>query len=172
MTDQHVYEILSAQAKAAKSYFCIGVQEGGCLKHVLQANPSIEKIALCDTWGPYHGGSNRGSHDHIVVMLRQLEWEGEVVWLDGPSGELIPTLLGVHEFDLSYVDGAHDEASAYADLVNTWPLTRNALVLHDTNMPPVEAALQRFLLEMRDSRFTPSSHVRSLFGTGTVVLIR
>lgn len=136
------YEILTALAPMCKSYLCVGVQEGICLSHVLRANPDINRLMLCDTWGPHHGGTNRGSHEHIQSLLDGLGFAGIVEFLDGSSQELLP---GVSRcFDLTYVDGDHSEEAAYADLVNVWRLTTRAMVVHDTQMPEVAAALERF----------------------------
>ena len=158
------YEILSHHARDAKSYLCVGVQEGECLMHVLRANPGIERIALCDTWGPHHGGTNRGNHDHIAAKLGQIGYSGVITWLDGPSQSLIPTVS--ERFDLTYVDGDHAEEPALADMMNVWPLTTKTMVVHDTLFPSVRSALLRF------SRVYPVSADLFMGGTGTAVVKR
>ena len=139
------YQILEALAKTAESYLCVGVQEGECLMHVLKGNPDIKRIALCDTWGPHHGGTNRGNHEHIAQKLKNTRTNAKITWLDGPSQDLIPTLK--ETFDLTYVDGDHAEEPAYTDLKNVWPLTVKAMVVHDTFFPTVTKALARFVQE-------------------------
>lgn len=172
MNDQnhpdHVYQLLTNLARDAKSYFCIGVQEGNCLLNVIRANPDLEQLALCDTWGPHHGGTGRGTHDHIARLLASEKFVAPVEWLDGSSRDLVPRLVARGaQFDLTFVDGDHSFEGASIDLQNTWPLTRRVLVLHDTEMPPVQQALDAFLLGrdgIRTQRFT--------YGTGTTILYR
>lgn len=137
------YDVLAALAPAASSYLGIGVQEGVCVEHVVRTQPTVN-LTLCDTWGLTHGGTGRGSHAHIDRKLIALGHLGSVVYLDGASAELIPTLRG-RSFDLAYVDGDHSEAAAMTDLLNTWPLVTGAMVVHDIRMATVWAALTRFL---------------------------
>lgn len=161
-----VYDVLATLARGASSYLCIGVQEGRCLERVVESNPRLERLVLCDTWGPHHGGTNRGSHDHIERMLDELKFSGAVEYLDGPSGELIP---GVSvPCDLSFVDGAHDEASAFTDLCNVWPLTAKTMVVHDVFMPSVQSAFERFLATLAELP-TVTTFMQ---GTGTAVVQR
>ena len=157
------YEILAALAPGARSYLCVGVQEGECLGHVLRSNPKIERLALCDTWGPHHGGTNRGSHAHVEERLSRAGFGGSVIWLDGPSQSLVPTLDDT--YDLSYVDGSHGEDDAFADFCNVWPRTSWAMVCHDIKMSPVSQALDRFL-----ERFPSVSLHRALGGHGTAIV--
>lgn len=162
------YDVLAAEALRARTYLCVGVQEGNCLEHVLNANGSIKRLALCDTWGPHDGGTNRGSHDHIQALLERLGWSGEVVWLDGDSTKMIPTLPNSRDWDLSYVDGGHSEECAYADMVNVWPRTRLAMVVHDFRFPSVGEAVWRFLdwtSGIKNVQIAPK-------GTGTLVVYR
>jgi hypothetical protein len=164
----HVYQLLSVLAKDARSYFCIGVQEGNCLLHVIRANPDLEYLALCDTWGPHHGGTGRGNHNHIARMLDAEKFVAPVEWLDGSSSDLVPRLVARGaQFDLTFVDGDHSFEGASIDLQNTWPLTRKVLVLHDTEMPPVRQALDAFLA---DHHGVPHSIFH--YGTGTTVIYK
>lgn len=137
------YEVLAALAPRARSYLCVGVQEGECLGHVISANPAIRRLALCDTWGSHFGGTGRGSHDHIAARLAKAGWAGTVNYLDGDSRRLIPLLN--ETFDLSYVDGDHTEEAALEDMLNVWPRTLLAMVVHDIRTVPVWSALIRFL---------------------------
>lgn len=163
----HVYDALAVLAPHAKWYLGVGVQEGGCVRAVVSANPHI-LLTLCDTWGLHHGGTGRGNHDHIDAMLKELGClRGNVYYLDGPSQELIPTLT--KQYDLSYVDGDHSEQAAFEDLINVWARTAGIMVVHDIYMPPVRAAMQRFL----DTLDSPPSHISTLSeSTGTAVLYR
>lgn len=159
------YEILAAHAPLASSYLCVGVQEGECLQHVIDANPALERLALCDTWGREHGGTGRGNHDHIAARLAKAKFRGTVRYLDGPSADLIPSLD--ESFDLSYVDGSHAEADAYQDLLNVWPRTAWAMVVHDIRMSSVWAALTRFLDTIDAARMACA-----MGGHGTAVIYR
>ena len=163
ISHMHVYDILRTLAVEADSYLGIGVQEGKCVENIVMANPKI-RLALCDTWGPHHGGTNRGSHGHIDEMLRNRRFEGTCLFLDGKSQELIPQLNDT--FDLIFVDGDHLEQPAYEDLVNCWPICMEYMVVHDTHMPPVMAALKRFMSEY-DAKYSESQD-----GTGTWVIER
>lgn len=161
----HVYEILRMLAPVATSYLGVGVQEGECVRNVVQANPDIKSLTLCDTWGPHHGGSNRGNGNHVVEMLEREGYKGRVLMLDGPSQELIPGMT--YNVDLSYVDGDHSEECAYQDLVNAWSHTRFAMVVHDVSMPAVRAALGKFAVMYQGARA-----VIDITGTGTAVVYR
>lgn len=159
------YEILTALAPDARSYLCVGVQEGECLEHVVRANPAIERLALCDTWGPEHGGTGRGTHDHIAARLARLGYCGSVAYLDGRSEDLVPTLT--ESFDLSYVDGDHSEEAAFVDLGNVWPRTSRAMVVHDIRMASVWSAFTRFCDSIKGA-----SLACAMGGFGTAVAYR
>lgn len=165
-TAQFVYDILRDLAKEADSYACVGVQEGNCLRHVLLGNPCLKRLALCDTWGPEHGGTNRGGHAHIEKMLRDLGYNGEVLFLDGDSITRLPELS--QNYDLTFVDGGHDEQTAFSDLMSMWPRTSKFMVVHDVHMDSVQAALARFLSVMGDWNAVQYSSN----GTGTNVVSR
>lgn len=162
------YGVLAALAPAAHSYLCVGVSEGECLRHVVQANPAIERLTLCDTWGPHHGGTGRGSHAHIETMLGRLGYGGAVRYLDGPSQQLVPALPADDGYDLTYVDGSHMEEDAYHDLRNVWRLTRWALVAHDARQPQVFSAITRWLDKALDA--DAASYCNQ--GHGTLVVWR
>lgn len=140
------WEILNELAPRAKTYLGIGVNEGGCVRTVVAANPEID-LTLCDTWGTIHGGLGRGSHRHIVELLEKAGHRGKVRFLDGPSQSLIPAETA--PVDLSYVDGHHGYDEALVDLRNAWRLTKYALVCHDmmTSFDKVTLAMLTFLSE-------------------------
>jgi predicted O-methyltransferase YrrM len=105
------------------SYLEIGVSDGASLSIVLGSAP-IERIVLCDTWGNEHGGSARGSNDHIVKLLYDSGYVGKARILDGSSHDLIKTLPHDVTFDLINVDGDHSPGGAAQDLCDVWPLLR------------------------------------------------
>jgi len=162
------YAILAALAPLAQTYLGVGVQEGGCVEQVVQAHPTIN-LTLCDTWGPHHGGTNRGSHAHIDALLQRVGHRGSVTYLDGLSQDLIPA-LPLTRFDLTYVDGGHDTPTALSDLTHVWPRTGVVLVVHDVYFPGVWMALTCWLglipaRELALLQIVPA-------GTGTGILWR
>lgn len=171
MTDLGVnldsYAVLATLAPQATSYLCVGVAEGECLRHVVEANPQLERLCLCDTWGYEHGGTGRGSHSHIAKMLATHGFAGTVKFLDGKSQTMIPELPADDTYALSLVDGSHAEKDEYTDLVNVWQRTTWALVVHDARMPPVWNAITRWL-DQADARSASYSNA----GHGTLAVFR
>jgi hypothetical protein len=148
-----------------QTYLGIGVQEGECVKSVVLAG-QVKKLLLCDTWGPHHGGTNRGSHAHISEMLLRIGYNGNVQYFDMPSNQLVTAL---NEWvDLSYVDGDHSENTAFRDMTLAWIWSCHAMVVHDIYMPSVDAAMKRFLLTTNDV----DQVVKFTNGTGTAVIYR
>jgi predicted O-methyltransferase YrrM len=119
------------------SYLEIGVQDGHSLSVVVSTAKTIQTITLIDTWGGEYGGTARGNHDHIAVMLYDLGYTGKVRYLDGSSHEVLPRLAG-EVFDLILVDGDHSEQGAAQDLKESWGLlaTRGILAFDDITCPP------------------------------------
>ncbi len=164
-----VYQILAELAREASTYLGIGVQEGECVRHVVQANPKID-LTLCDPWGSTHGGTGRGSPEHIHVLLTEEQHRGGVKILTGLSQELVPRLDFNVSFDLIYIDGDHSELAALDDLRNCWWRCRWAMVVHDVHMPPVWSALTKFLAEGINA--SEAQVVYCNGGTGTAVVYR
>ena len=162
------YAVLEALAPRAKSYLCVGVADGECLRHVIETNPLIERLTLCDTWGWEHGGTGRGSHDFVAAMLARHRFAGSVQFLDGRSQRLIPELPDDATFALSLVDGSHAENDEYTDLVNVWKRTSWALVVHDARMPQVWNAITRWLDHAPGARTADYCNA----GHGTLVVYR
>lgn len=133
-----------------KSYLEIGCREGDSLRLVVAANPTLERLVVCDTWGGIYGGTGRGSHRHIEELLSSLGYAGEVRFLDGDSRELIPTLR--ETFDLILVDGDHSDEGAAADLANVRPLLAagGRILFHDICHPAhlgLRGVLDRFVAD-------------------------
>jgi hypothetical protein len=153
----------------ARSYLEIGVQEGNSLASVVQANlQGLRRIALCDTWGLHHGGTGRNGHEHIDTMLKEMGYDGDVLYLDGPSAEQIPLLHG-QRFDLVHVDGDHTFGGALTDMLNAGPLANRRMVVHDIFFPAVADACRLYLERERTAWRTAEV---SAHGTGTLVLTR
>src|SRR2546427_4022959 len=124
-----LYEVLREVCSNLRpvSYLEIGVKEGDSLLTVLEASEgSVRKLTLCDIWKG-EGGYGHLSHEHIELLLRELNFSGDVEFLDGDSRDTIPTLSG--PYDLILIDGDHSMSGAQVDLKNTWPLLRVGGVL-------------------------------------------
>ena len=137
-----------ATTSGVRSYLEIGCREGDSLRLVVAANPTLERLVICDTWGGIYGGTGRGSHRHIEELLASLGYAGVVRFLDGDSLELIPTLR--ETFDLILVDGDHSEDGAAADLSNVRPLAApgGRILFHDICHPAhpgLRGVLDRFV---------------------------
>ncbi len=139
--------VLSADV-GPQSVLEVGVRDGDSLCAILTGSGVVHRLALCDTWGATHGGTDRRSHAHIEQMLAARGYGGEVQWLDGPSGELLPTILPPW-FDLVHIDGDHSTEGALRDLRLAWPLCAKVLVVHDIFMGQVWTAVSTFLSEQR-----------------------
>jgi hypothetical protein len=105
-------------------------------------------------------------------MLASLKHRGPVTFYDEISETAWPTLHARgHTYDLVYIDGGHDAATARLDLEQAWPLTTGALVVHDVRMPGVFDAFTRWLDGVQE---TPAVHAVSWCNatTGTAVVWR
>jgi hypothetical protein len=128
---------LVCQTFVPVSYLEIGVQEGKSVQLVVKSAPSLCFMTLIDTWGTEHGGTGRGGHNHISLMLEQEKYRGYTRFLDGSSHEILPTMRG-ELYDLILVDGDHSEFGATSDLADSWHLLKpgGILVYDDLTCPP------------------------------------
>lgn len=154
MNDLNLYEVLSECVfnHRPQSYLEIGVQEGNSLKTVLKADTEkrISKLHLCDLWGTSYGGTGRGSHDHVYAVLKSINFQGEVTFLDGDSKVKIPELK--EKFDMILIDGDHSEVGCTIDMINAWPLLNTGgIMLIDDIIHPAHKYLfetvSRFVAE-------------------------
>lgn len=122
-----------------RSYLEIGTRDGGSLEVVLANARQLSDVICCDTWGSEYGGSGRGGHAHIHVLMDTHGYDGRRTFLDGDSKVTVPNLQPwlAGTFDLILVDGDHSYAGGMADLVNVWPLVRpgGAVLFHDIRHP-------------------------------------
>lgn len=146
MFPYHHLNLLAALGRTVSSYLEIGVQEGRSLSAVISAR-TIERLALCDTWGNVEGGTNRGNHQHIVDLLHAHAYDGDVKFLDGPSTDLLPLLDADDVYDLVLVDADHTEQACYMDMALAWSHCGRIMVVHDFNHPPIQQAVLRVLSE-------------------------
>ena len=152
MNDKSLHDYLRDEAVSpgVRRYLEVGCREGDSLRQIVANSAVINRVVVCDMWGPMYGGTGRGGHDHIDAMLNGLGYTGERLFLDGDSKKLVPTLRG--QFDLVLVDGDHSPAGALADLTNCWPLVESGgqLVFHDIRHPAHPGLLTLFHVFMDD----------------------
>ena len=146
MNDKSLHDYLHDEAVSpgVRRYLEVGCREGDSLRQIVANSPVLQRIVVCDMWGPMYGGTGRGGHSHIDTMLTGLGYTGQRLFLDGDSKELVPTLR--EQFDLVLVDGDHSPAGALADLTNCWPLIESGgqLVFHDIRHPAHPGLLTLF----------------------------
>lgn len=137
MNDKSLHDYLRdvALSPGVRRYLEVGCREGDSLRQIVANSPVLQRIVVCDMWGPMYGGTGRGGHSHIEWMLNGLLYTGQRLFLDGDSKELVPTLR--EQFDLVLVDGDHSPAGALADLTNCWGAVESGgqLVFHDIRHP-------------------------------------
>lgn len=137
MNDKSLHDYLRGVAltPGVRRYLEVGCREGDSLRQIVANSAILERIVVCDMWGPMYGGTGRGGHDHIDWMLNGLGYTGEREFLDGDSKLTVPTIG--ETFDLVLVDGDHSAEGALADLQNCWPLVISGgqLVFHDVCHP-------------------------------------
>ena len=170
MNDKSLHDYLRdvALSPGVSRYLEVGCREGDSLRQIVANSPVLERIVVCDMWGPMYGGTGRGGHDHIDAMLNGFAYTGERLFLDGDSKELVPTLR--KEFDLVLVDGDHSSAGALADLTNCWPLVESGgqLVFHDI-IHPAHRELMLVFMEFME-RQTDCAGIRTILeGHGVAV---
>lgn len=159
-------ELLTRYALGTHTYLEVGVQEGRSLFYVCGVT-HIERMALCDSWGTDSGGSGRGDHAHIEVLIDG--WNEEtrpdsVTFLDGDSRELLPRFN--ETFELVHIDGGHSYEVALSDLCEGWRLCSHIMLVHDISFPEVWRAVCDF---MSDKNFMIECHFG---GHGTAVLAK
>lgn len=141
MSNASLYTWLAEHCRThvVRSYLEIGTRDGGSLEVVLSNARQLSDVICCDTWGSEYGGSGRGGHAHIHVLMDVHGYNGRRTFLDGDSKVTVPKLQPwlAGTFDLILVDGDHSYAGGMADLVSVWPLARpgGAVVFHDIRHP-------------------------------------
>ena len=133
--DLHEYLHFLTKTHIVKTYLEIGTREGDSLKNVVTDNSNLMDIIVSDMWGGMYGGTGRNSHNHISMLLFDLDYHNSIMFLDGDSTKTIPTLYDkyLNYFDLVLVDGDHSYKGAMIDLVNVFPLCKSGghIVFHD-----------------------------------------
>lgn len=118
------------------TYLEIGTREGDSLSKVLTYSKNIQDVFICDTWGSVYGGTGRSGHEHINNMVKNLNYNKNLTFLDGDSKIEIPKLHNIknHYFDLILVDGDHSAEGGRIDLENVLPLSKKnngCILFHD-----------------------------------------
>ena len=111
----------SFSINALESYLEIGVCDGYSIQCIIREFPSLQRTVLSDTWGAEYGGSNKGTHHHIIKLLLDENFDiRKTIFLDGDSKETIPEYFKNNSeiFDLIYVDGDHSIYGCLVDVKN------------------------------------------------------
>ena len=103
-----------------ESYLEIGVDGGGSLTTVLTFSTPT-RMTLADIWDAKYCDHGLTSHAHVIGLLRNLDYQGKVTYLDGDSKVTLKTLPEDDMYDLILVDGDHSPTGAKADLYAVWP---------------------------------------------------
>lgn len=110
---------LGIRFEALDSYMEIGVQDGDSTLGMLARFHLVNKLVLCDNWGPGHGGTNRGNHNYVENRIRNSGYTGELVFLDGDSREHVPRYFSENPseyFDLIVIDDDHSVPTLWQHL--------------------------------------------------------
>jgi hypothetical protein len=149
-----MHTIGSLGGNVPRTYLEIGVNEGLSvfalvtairLQRILQSSRPLprgifDELVLADLWGNAFGGTGRGSHQHILELLRSIDVDpARTTFLNGDSKITIPAHLSRRgkqtPFDAVYVDGDHSYAGAKTDLENVLPYVGNVLFFDDMYHP-------------------------------------
>ena len=155
------------------TYLEIGTREGSSLYNMVLSNSdSLKEIHIVDTWESEYGGSGRGSHDHIAELLTEMNYSGAVVFHDGSSHDILPSLELENHFDAIYVDGDHSYEGGLNDLNNVLPLVKpGGVILFDDIAHPshldLEDAFDKFV-ESNENVLENSEKNKSGLGCGIV----
>ena len=155
------------------TYLEIGTREGSSLYNMgLSNSDSLKEIHIVDTWESEYGGSGRGSHDHIDELLTEMNYSGAVVFHDGSSHDILPSLELENHFDAIYVDGDHSYEGGLNDLNNVLPLVKpGGVILFDDIAHPshldLEDAFDKFV-ESNENVLENSEKNKSGLGCGIV----
>jgi hypothetical protein len=104
------------------------------------SEPLFDELVLADNWSAVCGGTGRGSNEHILRLLQNLNvGSNHMTFLDGDSKATVPEYLRGRRaplaFDLTYVDGDHSYAGALRDLENVLPHVGSVLFFDDMYHP-------------------------------------
>ena len=124
-----------------ETYFEVGTSEGKSLKTVVENSKDLKKIGSCDIWKDKYGGTDRGNHNHIVDLLNEIGYKGEVEFFDGDSHKILPTIMHdenhIEKYDLVLVDGDHSLEGNRQDLIECWPMVKpgGCIIFDDITHP-------------------------------------
>ena len=130
-------------AKEAKRVLEIGVNAGHGALLMLASRPDLT-----------YTGIDIAEHGYTIPALRWLTERsgGRVQAIIGDSARALPVLAfeGVPVFDFTHVDGAHDLASAAADIFGAWWLTSRdgSILVDDMHLPGPRQAAERAVSQL------------------------
>lgn len=173
----HLHNFLSeySREKQIQTYLEIGTREGDSLSKVINGSSKLSDIFVSDTWLTYYGGSGRRNHDHIENLIKNLNYKGNITYLDGDSKKTIPTLHDKYKgyFDLILVDGDHSAEGGMADLENVIHLSKTnggCILFHDITHHAhsyLEQVFDDFVKKYSD-KIVKSEKMTDNLGTGIV----
>jgi predicted O-methyltransferase YrrM len=105
-------------------------------------------MTLCDIWGNMYGGSGRGGHAHIEQILKDMNYQSDVEFIDGDSRVELPKKIGELEYDLILVDGDHSYNGAWVDLWNSWKMLKEGGVMIFDDLLHIE---HKYLLDCAEN---------------------
>lgn len=156
------------------TYLEIGTREGDSLSKVLTYSKNIQDVFICDTWGSLYGGTGKSGHEHITNIVKSLNYNKNLTFLDGDSKTEIPKLHNIlnYYFDLILVDGDHSEEGAKIDLENVLQLAKknNGCILfhnitHHAHLY-LEKVFDNFADKYKDVWSKPPEKIRDSLGIG------
>lgn len=131
-------QTLCAAAKNASRVLEIGFNAGHGALLMLASNPGLE-----------YWGVDIGRHDYTALAASHLTASDRCKVVIGDSARALPVLRAeeVEPFDLIHVDGAHDLASAVADLLNARALLKQdgTVIVDDMHLPGPKRAVEVLL---------------------------
>ena len=145
------------------AYLEIGVFEGRSACFMLDnVLPDNAMAWLVDDWQHYRQlGSSRWNRlvdngDSSSIQARAArnlaEYADRVRWMDGSSGEVLKSLVGMgSEFDLIYVDGGHSASQCWVDTSLSWHLLKagGLMIWDDMQFRAVSRTVAGFRSAMR-----------------------
>lgn len=105
---------LSDQLRVTR-YLEVGVNEGGSLSVVVKHSEYLNHVFLFDNWLGTYGGTARGSHEHIDLLLNEFKFMGKRYFYDGNSSDNLP-IMSANQADLALVDGDHSADGCWNDM--------------------------------------------------------
>lgn len=130
-------EFILEHTKDAIQVCEIGMNAGLSACAMLKGNPEMILFSFDLGEWPYT--------PQVRDYLRR-EFTPRFISVFGDSKTTVPRVVGGLVFDFAFIDGGHDEETAYVDICNLASRTRK-MMIDDIQMPPVRRALARAVEE-------------------------